>query len=61
MSGQLTEGHAPRIGLIRQGTAFLSYRHTDGTSCDREQAAEQIGSFGQPLQAASVGRVRSPF
>lgn len=28
--------------LIRQGTAFLSYRHTDGTSCDREQAAEQL-------------------
>jgi hypothetical protein len=47
--------------LIRQGTAFLSHRHTDGTSCDREQAAEQIDPLRQPLQAASVGRVRSPF
>jgi hypothetical protein len=28
--------------LMRQGTACISYRHTDGTSCDREQAAEQL-------------------
>jgi hypothetical protein len=32
--------------LIRQSTAFLSYQHTDGTSCDREQAAEQLDPAG---------------